>query len=79
MATAKGHMVQNKKNVLSTSKHNTMKEGHTEGNEDDIEDFHPSQQPIKTNAVYLILKLAKEFDHTLYIDLTGKFPVTSEA
>ena len=32
MATAKGHMAQNKKNVRSTSKQNTAKEGHEEGN-----------------------------------------------
>eukprot|EP00957_Ditylum_brightwellii_P118052 9003157-Ditylum_brightwellii.AAC.1 len=79
MATAKGHMAQNKKNVQPTSKHITVKERHKEGNEDDIKKFHPRQQPIKTNTVYLILKLAKKFDHTLYMDLTGKFPVTSQA
>eukprot|EP00957_Ditylum_brightwellii_P101144 7708068-Ditylum_brightwellii.AAC.1 len=71
-------MAQNRKNVQSTSKQNTGKEVNKEANEDDIKDFHPSQQPIKTNAVYLILKLAKEFDHTLYTNLTGKFPVTSQ-
>eukprot|EP00957_Ditylum_brightwellii_P108756 8296465-Ditylum_brightwellii.AAC.1 len=70
MATAKGHMAQNKKNLRSTSKHITVKKGHKEGNENDIEDFHPQQQPIKTNAVYLILKLAEEFDHTLDSSLT---------
>eukprot|EP00957_Ditylum_brightwellii_P167119 12722110-Ditylum_brightwellii.AAC.1 len=78
MATAKGHMTRNKKNLQSTSKHISVKENHKEGNEDDIEDYHPQQQPIKNNAVYLILKLAEEFDYTLYMDLTGKFPVTSQ-
>eukprot|EP00957_Ditylum_brightwellii_P063719 4835743-Ditylum_brightwellii.AAC.1 len=79
MATAKGHMLRNKKNVRSTSKQHTAKKRHKEEDENDIEDFHPHQQPIKTNAVYLVLKLAEEFDHTLYTDLTGKFPVTSQA
>eukprot|EP00957_Ditylum_brightwellii_P189076 14393063-Ditylum_brightwellii.AAC.1 len=80
MATAKGHMAQNKKNMWSTTKQYNAKEGHEEKNKcDDIEDYHPYQQPMKTNTVYLVLKLAKEFDHTLYIDLTGKFPVTSQA
>eukprot|EP00957_Ditylum_brightwellii_P161937 12329744-Ditylum_brightwellii.AAC.1 len=72
-------MARNKKNVRSTSKHISVKENHKEGNEDNIEDYHPQQQPIKTNVEYLILKLAEEFDHTLYTDLTGKFPVTSQA
>eukprot|EP00957_Ditylum_brightwellii_P037997 2873735-Ditylum_brightwellii.AAC.1 len=64
MATAKGHMSQNKKNAQSTSKKNATKVGHKEDNENNIEDFHPRQQPIKTNAVYFILKLAEKFDHT---------------
>eukprot|EP00957_Ditylum_brightwellii_P077896 5921043-Ditylum_brightwellii.AAC.1 len=72
-------MARNKKNVRSTSKYIFVKENHKEGNKDDTENYHPRQQPIKTNAVNLILKLAEEFDHTLYIDLTGKFPVTSQA
>eukprot|EP00957_Ditylum_brightwellii_P195458 14892660-Ditylum_brightwellii.AAC.1 len=80
MATAKGHTAQNRKNMRSTTKQHNVKESHEEEDErDDMEDFHPHQQLVKTNEVYLVLKLVKEFDHTLYTDLTGKFPVTAQA
>eukprot|EP00957_Ditylum_brightwellii_P152775 11629373-Ditylum_brightwellii.AAC.1 len=73
MATAKGHMAHNKKNVRSTTKKSTLQ------TDDEKEDFWHQQQPVKTNMVYLVLKLAEKFDHTNYTDLTGKFPVTSQA
>eukprot|EP00957_Ditylum_brightwellii_P092750 7062182-Ditylum_brightwellii.AAC.1 len=72
MATAKGHMARNKKNVRSTTKKSSVQM------DDKKEDFWPQQQPIKISMVYLVLKLAEEFDHTIYTDLKGKLPVTSQ-
>eukprot|EP00957_Ditylum_brightwellii_P207512 15353315-Ditylum_brightwellii.AAC.1 len=72
MATANGHMACNRKNVRSTTKKSPLQ------TDDEKEGFWPQQQPVQTNMVYLVLKLADEFDHTIYTDLTGTFLVTSQ-
>eukprot|EP00957_Ditylum_brightwellii_P196006 14934344-Ditylum_brightwellii.AAC.1 len=43
------------------------------------EDFGPQQQHIQTSMVYLIPKLAEEFNHTIKTYLTGNFSVTFQA
>eukprot|EP00957_Ditylum_brightwellii_P074135 5633422-Ditylum_brightwellii.AAC.1 len=73
MAAAKGHMARNKKNVRSTTKKSPLQIG------EEKEDFWPQQQPLQTSMVYLVLNLAEEFNHTIFTDLTGKIPVTSQA
>eukprot|EP00957_Ditylum_brightwellii_P106415 8118131-Ditylum_brightwellii.AAC.1 len=73
MTTAKGHMACSKKNVRSATKKSPVQTN------DEKKFFWPQQQPVRTRMVYLVLKLAEEFDHTIYTYLTGKFPVTSQA
>eukprot|EP00957_Ditylum_brightwellii_P178969 13633185-Ditylum_brightwellii.AAC.1 len=79
MAKAKGHMACIRKNVRSTLIHKANETADPPEPSDNEHDFHLTQQPVKTHEVYLILKLAEEFDHTIYSDLTGNFPVTSQA
>eukprot|EP00957_Ditylum_brightwellii_P108581 8281316-Ditylum_brightwellii.AAC.1 len=79
MAIAKGHMACICKNVRLTTSNKGNNATDPAATPEIDPDLHLPQQPIKTHEVYVILKLAEEFDHILYTDLTRKCPVTSQA
>jgi hypothetical protein len=72
LATAMGHMDQQRKNLRST-KHKHSKQQ----NEDDINDSNPPSDDI-TNMAYANVVELSDVEGKSYSDLTGRFPVQSE-
>ena len=70
-ATIKGHLHRNRKNLRSTTI-NTKKE-----NDDYHRDMNPVEERDAPCELFCYAALAEEFDHTIYSDATGKFPVPS--
>jgi hypothetical protein len=70
MATAKGHMDKHRKNHRSTKP--VPKE-----EEQDTDEF-PTQAP-QSNALFACFGIANAQGHIVYTDLTGAFPITSNA
>eukprot|EP00957_Ditylum_brightwellii_P094109 7164877-Ditylum_brightwellii.AAC.1 len=73
MATSKGHMAREHKNMQSMKKQQQSEIASTD------KDFFPKQKPVKTHEIYLALKLTDRQDNVIYTDLTGKFPTTSQS
>jgi hypothetical protein len=83
MATAQGHLYQAPKNHRSTkpAPAKLPKPTHPAPAppQDDRADMHPPPTPDKTNSVLAAIGLADVHNHVICTDLTGAFPVTSQA
>jgi hypothetical protein len=76
MATAMGHLDQRRKNQRSTkplANHRHLDPANLQA------DQFPTQQPARTNAVFVSIGLADVHNNVVYTDLTGAFPITSQA
>jgi hypothetical protein len=76
MATAMGHPDRRRKNQRSTKP--ITSEPSPEPTDSTTSQF-PAQEPKRCHAVFAALGLADLHNHVVYIDLTGGFPVTSQA
>eukprot|EP00957_Ditylum_brightwellii_P056683 4296019-Ditylum_brightwellii.AAC.1 len=73
MATAKGHLTRNRKNIQSTKQ-----ESNSSDSEEILEAF-PAQENTNEKDIFIALAIIDQYNHVVYTDLTGKFPKTAQS